>query len=31
MKKESKKSSETGGGENELREEDMFLDWLSNW
>jgi hypothetical protein len=29
MKKERKKSCETRRGENEVREEDMFLDWLS--
>jgi hypothetical protein len=29
MKKERKKSSERRRGENELREEDMILDWLS--
>jgi hypothetical protein len=29
VKKERKKSSERRRGENEVREEDMFLDWLS--
>jgi len=27
--KRKKKSSERRRGENEVREEDMFLDWLS--
>jgi hypothetical protein len=30
-KKKGKKSSEKRRGENELREEGMFLNWLSNW